>query len=123
MTALDHYRRPTGSPDLEASIQFLSTAEGGMEQPICSGVRPNHDFGLAEGLNDAQHEYPNGHWARPGETVMALLWLLVPEMQRGRLHPGFQFKVQAGPRIIGVGTVTAVAAVMPNTSFERTREG
>jgi hypothetical protein len=79
-----------------------------MEQPISSGVRPNHDFGIAAGLNDAQHEYPDRHWAHPGETVTALLWLLVPELQRGRLHPGFQFKVQAGPRIIGIGTVTTV---------------
>jgi hypothetical protein len=98
-----------------------------MEQPICSGVRPNHDFGLAAGLNDAQHEYPDRDWVHPGETVKAILWLLAPEMQRGRLHPGFQFKVQAGARVIGIGTITTVLStalqVMPNTSLERTREG
>jgi hypothetical protein len=79
-----------------------------MKQPICSGARPTHDFGLAAGFNDAQHEYPDSEWVHPGETVRALLWLLAPEMQLGRLHPGFQFKVQDGPRLIGIGTITTV---------------
>jgi translation elongation factor EF-Tu-like GTPase len=75
---------------------------------VASGYRPNHDFGLPGELNGAQHEYPGRDWVYPGETVTAQLWLLSPERQHGRLHPGFEFKVQEGPRVVARGVVTNV---------------
>jgi len=50
------------------------------------------------------HEYVDG-FLRLGDTGRALLWLRVPEAQTGRLHPGFEFTVQDGPRIVGKGKV------------------
>lgn len=102
------YRRPPRPADLEATITFLTTEEGGRRGPAASGYRPNHDFGLPQELNDAQHEYLDRDWVHPGESVQALLWLLAPERQVGRLHPGFEFTVQEGARIIGHGRVVAV---------------
>ena len=76
-------------------------------RPMFSGYRPNHDFGL-DHLNDAQHEYPDGHRIEPGGTERALLWLLAPEIQEGRLYQGMEFKVQEGGRVVGHGRVLRV---------------
>jgi len=101
------YQRPTRPADLEAQISFLGTQEGGRRRPVKSGYRPNHDFGLPGELNDAQHEYPQ-EWVLPGTTTPALLWLLLPERQAGRLLPGFRFTVQEGGRVVGHGEITRV---------------
>lgn len=89
-------------------MTFLSADDGGRKAPVASGYRPNHDFGLPGELNDAQHEYPGIEWVSPGETVHALLWLLAPERQRGRLYSGFAFTVQEGSRVVGKATIVAV---------------
>lgn len=102
------YRRPNRAADLEARIDFLSTSEGGRSTPTASGYRPNHDFGLPDGLCNASHEYPHADLVYPGESVRALIYLRSPELQRGRLHPGFELKVQEGGRIVGFGTVVTV---------------
>ena len=108
MSAPPPYRRPPGPPDLEAQIRYAPSSEGGKQRPVASGYRPNHNFGLPQGLNDALHEYPGREWVHPGETVSALLWLLAPEMQRKRLHVGFEFTVQEALKVVGIGTVTQV---------------
>ena len=94
-------------PDLIARIEFLPTSLGGRQHPARSGYRPNHDFGLSS-TNDAAHEYIGQDWAAPGETVLANVWLLVPEFQNGRLFPGFTFTVQEGARIVGHAVVQEV---------------
>ena len=95
-------------PDLIAQIDFLPTEQGGRTLPAHSGYRPNHDFGLKGTLNDAAHEYIGQETATPGESVRANLWLLAPELQAGRLHPGFQFTVQEGSRVVGRAVVQEV---------------
>jgi translation elongation factor EF-Tu-like GTPase len=108
MAATPPYQRPSSLPDLEAQVRYLSSSEGGRKSPVYSGYRPNHDFGLPGELNDGQHEYPGREWVQPGDSATALLWLLAPERQRRRLYVGFEFKVQEGPRIVGIGTITNV---------------
>jgi translation elongation factor EF-Tu-like GTPase len=76
--------------------------------PAKTGYRPDHDFGLPGTLNGAAHEYVGREWVSPGENVYALLWLLVPEYQRGRLFEGFKFTVQEGRKVVGTGTVRCV---------------
>lgn len=100
--------RPSKSPDLKAEITFLTTGNGGRSNPVCSGYRPNHDFGIEGMLNDAHHEYAEVEWVHPGDTARAELWLLAPEYQAGRLFPGFKFTVQEGPRVVAHGVVTEV---------------
>jgi translation elongation factor EF-Tu-like GTPase len=95
-------------PDIEAKITLLTTEQGGRRSPAISGYRPNHDFGLEGMLNDATHEYINTKVVAPGQTVMANMWFLVAQYQVGRLHPGFRFTVQEGPRIVGHGVITQV---------------
>lgn len=99
------FQRPRRPADLEARITYVATSAGGRQRPVCSGYRPNHDFGLPGELNDAVHEYPDVPWVQPGQSARALLWLLAPERQRGRLHSGFRFTVQEGLRVVGHGEV------------------
>lgn len=96
--------------DFEATITALPTAAGGRRHPMYSGYRPSHDLGLAEGLNDATHVYPDGGELAPGSSGHALLWLFAPEMQAGRLFVGTEFTVQEGPHVVGHGIITRVVA-------------
>jgi hypothetical protein len=45
-----------------------------------------HDFGLTGELHIALHEYPEGGTATPGVETKTLLWLLAPEVQKGRFY-------------------------------------
>ncbi|NNF58748.1 MAG: elongation factor Tu [Rhodothermaceae bacterium] len=87
---------------------MVPTEEGGRRSPAFSGYRPSHDFGRSDGLNDAQHEYPDDDLLHPGETGRALLRLLAPDLQHGRLFEGMTFTVQEGSRIVGYGMVTRI---------------
>ena len=103
-----HYRRPPSPPDIEARISYLSSENGGRRYPAFSGYRAPHNFGIPGELNDAQHEYLDGDPVLPGQTARALLWLVAPERQAGRLHIGFRFSFQDGAKTVGHGEVTAV---------------
>lgn len=94
--------------DFEAMIKALPTSAGGRRHPMYSGYRPSHDLGLAEGSCDATHVYPEGGAIEPGASGPALVWLLSPELQAGRLFVGMEFTVREGPHIVGHGIITRV---------------
>jgi hypothetical protein len=75
---------------------------------MLSGYRPNHDFGLPGELNDAQHDYPENGKIAPGEKGIALIRLLSPERQQGRLFAGMEFTVQEGNRVVGRGKIVKI---------------
>lgn len=102
------YHRPRGPADIEARITFLTTEAGGRSGPAASGYRPHHDFGVPGEFNDAQHEYPDDDWVQPGQQARALLWLLDPERQAGRLHVGFRFTVHEGRKVVATGEILHV---------------
>lgn len=102
---------PLGSPtepDFEAEIYALPTENGGRKSPMLSGYRPNHYFGLPDELNDAQHDYPERGKIAPGEKGIALVRLLDPERQKGRLFEGMEFTVQEGNRVVGRGKIVKI---------------
>lgn len=105
---VETYIRPSRAADLETEITLLPSERGGKRVPVQSGYRTVHDFHLPDTLIDAQHEYVENHQLQPGQTGRALLWLLTPELQRGRLFAGFSFTVQEGNRIVGEGKVLRV---------------
>lgn len=111
-------------PDIEAEVSFLPTEQGGRHSPAHSGYRPNHDFGIAGTLNDAEHEYIGCETAALGSTVKTNMWFLAPQYQEGRLYPGFKFTVQEGAKIVGNGVVVEVLnealRMAPNPSFNGT---
>ena len=95
-------------PDIEADITYLSTESGGRKSAVRSGYRPNHDFGLDGMLNDAHHEYAGVESVAPGQTARARIWLLAPDYQLGRLHPGFGFKVLEGAHVVAHAVIVSV---------------
>ena len=106
--SLPEYKRPPRPADLEAKISYLPTEDGGRQGPVQSGYRAPQDFGPEEGWNDAQHEYPDDDWVHPGQTARALLWLLHPDLLKGRLEPGSEFTVHEGGRTVGHCRITQV---------------
>jgi len=102
------FRRPSRPPDLEARIAYRSTDESGRSGPVCSGYRPDHDFGLIGELHGALHEYPDQGWVYPGTEARALLWLFAPKLQSCRFHPGVRFTVQEGRKVVAYGEVVTV---------------
>lgn len=99
-------RRPDRPPDLEVDLLHYSTELGGLKGPLRQGCRLPNDFGLLGQMNDAMYIFvadPPG----PGERATAELWLLVPELNAGRLCEGFKF-FPWHMRLIGEGTITKV---------------
>jgi hypothetical protein len=61
-----------------------------------------------------------GEPPRPGETTLALVWLLDPDRNRGRLRVGFEYRVWEG-KFIGTGRVLRV--MNPILSADHTKTG
>jgi translation elongation factor EF-Tu-like GTPase len=96
----------TYPPDIEAEITFVPTEQGGRKTLAFSGYRPQ--FYYDEHDWDAEHEYPDVESVAPGQTVRALLRFLSPEMHVGRMHPGTEFQVREGARVVAHGRVTKI---------------
>ena len=99
---------PAHDPDIEAEIEFLTTAAGGRRTPVKTGYRPTHAMARTDVLNDAHHEYPDKEWVHPGETVRTRMWFFAPEYQADRLLKGMEFTVQEGSKIVGHGRILRV---------------
>ena len=93
-------------PDIEAEVSFVPTEQGGRSTPAFSGYRPQ--FYYDDHNWDADHEYPDVEFVLPGETARALLRFLSPDAQVGRVHPGMEFQVREGARIVALGRVTKI---------------
>ena len=94
--------------DISAKIKFLSSAEGGRTNSAFSSYRPNHDFGLKEGLIDAVHEYVGTNEAHPGSQVYTHMVFLTPRLLLGKLTPGQEFRVQEGDKLIALGRISKI---------------
>jgi translation elongation factor EF-Tu-like GTPase len=91
---------------IEATIRFLSTAEGGRRTPVFSGYRPQFFYNDRDW--DAEHEYPDAEAVHPGDTVRAYLRFFRPEAQVNRVQVGMPFAIREGAHTVAVGTVTSV---------------
>ncbi len=111
----DHHRHRR-APDITARIRFLTTIEGGRRAEVATGYRGGCDLGLPGTHNDALFDFPGRDWLNLGDEVSAEVWILCPELQRGRLFPGFEFTLCEGSRVVARATVTAVH----NSSLLRT---
>jgi translation elongation factor EF-Tu-like GTPase len=96
------------NPDIEAEVTFIPTEQGGRTKAAWQNYRVDHDFGIPGTLNVAQHEFVNCDEAVPGKTVKSRLWFMAPELQKGRLHPGFKFTVQESSRVVAHGVIVSV---------------
>ncbi len=100
------YKRPDRDPDLEVELSLFGPDAGGRDRPLWQGCRVPHDFGHSDGYNTGMYEF--SHTApSPGETCTALVWLMAPEVNAGRLCPNFEYKIWDG-RFIGQGTILKI---------------
>ena len=100
------------APDAVADVGFLTTREGGRQNPVRSGYRCSHDMGvLANGqaiLNDAEHVFDGEGLAVLGATRRSRMRFLALEYQFGRLHAGLVFTLCEGAKIVGHGTIVEI---------------
>jgi translation elongation factor EF-Tu-like GTPase len=94
--------------DIEVELIFTSTEDGGKSRPAWQGYRVDHDFGLPDTLNVAQHEFIDCDSVEPGHGARSKLWFMAPEYQHGRLYSGFKFTVQEGSRVVACGVISRV---------------
>ena len=93
-------------PDVEAEITFASPEGGGRTAPVSSRYHSQFHF---EGEDwDAVHEYADTDWVCPGQTVNALLRFVRPEYLLDRIHPGLEFQIREGGRVVARGQVTKI---------------
>ena len=93
--------------DVEAEITFLTTEEGGRKTPAFSGYRPQfyvdgQDFVVVHKFFDGTEP------VYPGQTVKAYLSFTYPEYLVKVLHPGKEFLIREGQRVIARGSVTKI---------------
>src|ERR1035438_5596312 len=91
-------------PDIEAEITFVPVAEGGRKTPAFSGYRPQFFY------DDQNHaidlEFPDADGIDAGQTARALVRVGSPEVHVGHLHPGMEFELREGARVVARGRVT-----------------
>jgi elongation factor Tu len=97
---------PTYPPDIEAEITFIPTEKGGRKSLAFSGYRPQFYYDGEDW--DAIQEFPDVVSVSPGQTVRTFLRFLSPAAHVGRVHPGMEFQVREGNRVVGHGRVTRI---------------
>ena len=89
--------------DIEATIYFLTTKEGGRSTPALSGYRPQFFYDGDDWVSS--HFYPDVKMVNPGDTVRAYIGLASPKELFGIIHEGMDFLVREGARTVGTGKV------------------
>jgi len=106
-------------PDIEAEITFVPTGQGGRSTPAFSGYRPQ--FYYDEQDWDAEQEYPDVDSALPGQTVRTLLRFSNPDAHVGRVHPGLEFQVREGARVVAHGRVIRILHLAESAERDKKR--
>lgn len=102
------------SPDIEAIVSLLSTAEGGRSMPARSGYRPQHRL-PTDYQTSGMHQYIDTDELAPGESARATIVFVTPEAYPNSIRAGDVLDVMEGGRILGHATVLRVL----NASLER----
>jgi translation elongation factor EF-Tu-like GTPase len=107
-------------PDIETTITFLRTEEGGRRRPVSSGYRPQFFY---DGDDcDAVHFYQGVEQVNPGDAVTADLAFIRPEFRVGTIHVGMEFLIREGAQTVAVGKVTKILNLEANAIRERAAE-
>ncbi|KQN33785.1 hypothetical protein ASG37_16705 [Sphingomonas sp. Leaf407] len=95
---------------IRAMIRLLGAFEGGRPSPIRGSYRPSHNFfGPADrAMMIGFIDLPEGSELRPGESMEASIAFWQAPGLDELLHPGRQWRIQEGLRLVGIGTVLAV---------------
>ena len=102
--------------DVEVSLEFLSTDEGGRVSAVRNGYRPQFHY---DGQDwDAAHEYPDVEQVLPGQRARAFLTFLSPSKHLGKVAPGKPFEIREGSRIVARGRVEKLLDLVESASRE-----
>lgn len=113
-------QNPKYLPDIEAEIHFLTTEEGGRKTPAFSGYRPQFFY---DGNHwDAQQDYPEVPEVYSGQTVTTHLTFASPHYQLGKIHPGKEFLVCEGAKVVARGKVTKILNLENSAKEAEARE-
>ncbi len=99
-----------------AEVRLLSTAEGGKTNSISGSYRPNHNFfdDTNTKMTIGALEIPAGIRVQPGETIiLPITFFWWPELS-GQIYPGREWRIQEGPKIVGIGIVKEVLGNSPS---------
>ncbi|WP_439815946.1 hypothetical protein [Zavarzinia sp. CC-PAN008] len=100
-----------GDPDIVrvlAAVRLLSTAEGGKARFVRGSYRPNHNFFgpdnsmMTIGVMDIATEW------YPGECREVVVTFLNWPGLAGQIVAGREWRIQEGPKLVGIGTVLRV---------------
>ena len=92
--------------DVEATITFLPTEQGGRKSPAYKGYRPQFYYDGGDWL--AGYEFPGVESINPGDTLHAYIVFGVPRQHVGKLHVGKPFLLREGQHIVAYGVITAI---------------
>ncbi len=95
-----------GPPHLKAEVTMLTTENGGRKHPAFSGYRPH--FHYAGEYHTSTHRYAGLDVLPLGQTAVAEIWFILPEIHVGRIHEGMPFEVTEASRVVGHGRVLEV---------------
>jgi translation elongation factor EF-Tu-like GTPase len=98
---------PARAPDIEASIRFLRTEDGGRLGSAVSGYQPQHEIS-EDLLTSGRHEYLDCDSVAPGTSARARIWFIAPERLSQTLWIGRELRVLEGNRLVAVATITAL---------------
>ncbi len=98
---------------VRANIRLLPSAESGRTLPIRRSYRPNHNFFDADNRNMAVGviDLPIGTELHPGESLeLTITFWNWPGLE-GQIYPGREWRIQEGPKLVGIGTVLEILPV------------
>ncbi len=89
---------------------MLSTEEGGRNNPIYSGYRPNHNFGDEKNrsMQMGQIELLSTDELFPGKEALAKIEFVIREGFPFPIEEGSKWRIQEGPRVVAYGEMTKV---------------
>ncbi len=101
---------PTNDVTVWAEVRLLPTGEGGRADAIRGGYRPNHNFFGPEDREMAVGciDLPEGSELLPGQSVEVTITFLGWPGLTGLVYPGREWRIQEGPRLVGIGRVIEV---------------
>jgi elongation factor Tu len=94
------------------NIRLLPTAAGGRTSPLKGqgSYRPNHNFFGPDNREMTMGfiELPPGKEFLPGEKFEAEISFFYWDRLEGEIYPGREWRIQEGPKLVGMGTVLEV---------------
>ncbi len=107
-----------------ATVDVLSTAEGGRQTPFFSGYRPQFYLQEYQTYNDVRVtlESPNAEQVAPGARCTARITFAYPECIPVLVEPGLSFALNEGSRTVARGTITEIVDTVSESDIRQWRQ-